>query len=168
MCSHELHCARYQADDFIEKNRDDLAHDVTKRLVNSTAPLVPELFVMEINAATGAAEVVSHRKESAAARGRRVAAAKEQVVTANKRPITIGTQFRVSLELLYKAMSDCTPHFVRCLKPNESCEPMRYEDPFVMRQLQYTGMLATTRIRREGFAVRIPFKEFVTRFKVLG
>lgn len=141
---------------------------MTKRLINSTAALIPELFVLQINPATGAVEPVASRKETSAARGRRVAAAKEKAVTTNKRPITIGTQFRVSLELLYTAMSGCTPHFVRCIKPNESCEPMRFEDPFVMRQLEYTGMLATTRIRREGFAVRIMFKEFITRFKVLG
>jgi myosin heavy subunit len=63
-----------------------------------------------------------------------------KIITANKRPITIGAQFRISLELLYKAMSECTPHFVRCLKPNEDCEPMRYVDPFVMRQLQYAPL----------------------------
>lgn len=86
----------------------------------------------------------------------------------NKRPISTGKQFRVSLDKLYTNMSTCTPHFVRCIKPNVESVPYTFEFDFVMKQLQYTGMLATTRIRREGYAVRVPFKEFINRFRVLG
>ena len=38
----------------------------------------------------------------------------------------------------------------------------------VLLQLRYTGMLETTRIRREGFAIRPSFEEFVSRFKSLA
>lgn len=34
-------------------------------------------------------------------------------------------------------------------------------------QLTYTGVLETTRIRREGYAVRIPFADFVERYKLV-
>ena len=52
-------------------------------------------------------------------------------------------------------MQPCAPHFVRCLKPNPSAEAASYTDDFVLRQLRYTGMLETVRIRREGVCVRV-------------
>jgi myosin-3 len=55
------------------------------------------------------------------------------------------------------------PHFIRCIKPNTGQAPYKFEDPFVMLQLQYTGMLETVRIRHEGYAVRPPFREFTQR-----
>ena len=42
-----------------------------------------------------------------------------------------------------------------------------FEDELVAAQLRYTGMLDTIRIRKAGFTVRIPYDQFVKRFKVL-
>ena len=33
-----------------------------------------------------------------------------------------------------------------------------------MKQLAYTGMLETTRLRREGFPARVPFAEFCAQY----
>lgn len=38
----------------------------------------------------------------------------------------------------------------------------------MLKQLRCTGVLETIRIRKEGYAVRIPFKEFVIRYHVLS
>jgi myosin heavy subunit len=38
----------------------------------------------------------------------------------------------------------------------------------VLRQLQYTGMLETIRIRREGFAHRMPFAELIEAYQGLA
>lgn len=157
----------YQAEHFIEKNKDDLAPDVVKALQDSSCPVTAELFLLEVDSKTGAVTSITNRKEDAATRKRKMLEAK-LANGVNKRPVTVGTQFRVSLNLLYNSMSNCTPHFVRCIKPNEENVPYTFQDPFVMKQLKYTGMLATTRIRREGFAVRVPFFEFIQRFRVLG
>jgi myosin heavy subunit len=35
----------------------------------------------------------------------------------------------------------------------------------VLQQLQYTGMLETIRIRREGFAVRMPFEDVIGAYR---
>lgn len=32
----------------------------------------------------------------------------------------------------------------------------------------FAGMLETVRIRREGYAIRLPFDEFLSRYQVLG
>lgn len=159
----------YQANDFVEKNRDALQDDVIVCLQDSSEVAVAEMFVNQVNMQTGAMESAGTRGDSLAVRKERVNRAKTVRKTAKKRPVTTGAQFRVSLKVLYDKMSDnCRPHFVRCIKPNTSNRRTLFEDDFVMAQLKYTGMLATTRIRREGFAIRPHFEEFIKRFRVLG
>lgn len=41
-------------------------------------------------------------------------------------------------------------------------------DQFVNTQLRYTGMLETTRIRREGYSYRPAFDQFMQRFGLLA
>ena len=60
------------------------------------------------------------------------------------------------------------PHFIRCIKPNMRKKPATFDNELVTKQLRYTGMLETTRIRREGYPVRPVFEDFVYRYKVLG
>ena len=41
---------------------------------------------------------------------------------------------------------------------------MKFDDLFVLKQLKYTGLLETTRIRREGYPSRLLFEEFLNRY----
>lgn len=41
------------------------------------------------------------------------------------------------------------PHFVRCIRPNDLKSPGEFNPDMVKEQLKYTGVLETTRIRRE-------------------
>ena len=60
------------------------------------------------------------------------------------------------------------PHFIRCLKPNMVKQPGNFDNPLVTKQLKYTGMLETTRIRKEGYPIRPTFEDFMFRYKLLG
>ncbi|CAF4875028.1 unnamed protein product, partial [Rotaria socialis] len=51
------------------------------------------------------------------------------------------------------------PVFMRCLKPNQQKQAYLFDEPFVRAQLRYCGMLETTRIRKEGYSVRLSFEE---------
>lgn len=42
-----------------------------------------------------------------------------------------------------------------------------FDDEMVMRQLRYTGMLETVRIRQAGFNVRLPYEEFIHHYRIL-
>lgn len=57
------------------------------------------------------------------------------------------------------------PHFVRCIKPNDDRQALRFCQERVMVQLRYTGILETVNIRRQGYSHRIPFEEFVNRYE---
>lgn len=53
--------------------------------------------------------------------------------------------------------------FISCLKPNSCKLPDSFTPEYLLSQLKYTGVLETTRIRRQGYSVRIAFDEFLER-----
>ena len=53
-----------------------------------------------------------------------------------------------------KTLEACQPFFVRCIKPNESKSPLTIERELCVRQLRYSGMMETIRIRRAGYPIR--------------
>jgi myosin heavy subunit len=83
---------------------------------------------------------------------------------ADKSANTVSASFRVSLAMLMLRMGSCDPHFVRCIKPNAVKKPKAWEQEMVLRQLTYTGMLQTVKMRREGYPFRIPFAEFFNSY----
>jgi myosin-3 len=75
--------------------------------------------------------------------------------------------FKASLHELVTKLSMTQPAFVRCIAPNPKQERNNFVTEHVQRQLRYTGVMETVRIRREGFAVRMFFDEFVTRYTMI-
>lgn len=43
----------------------------------------------------------------------------------------------------------------------------QFDEEIVLRQLRYTGMLETVRIRQAGFNVRLTFEEFIHHYRIL-
>uniref|UniRef100_A0A8D3CSB6 Myosin VIIBa n=1 Tax=Scophthalmus maximus TaxID=52904 RepID=A0A8D3CSB6_SCOMX len=84
-----------------------------------------------------------------------------------KRVPTLAGQFRQSLDSLMKTLTVCQPYFIRCIKPNESKKPMLVDRELCIRQLRYSGMMETIRIRKAGYPVRYTFDEFLERYRVL-
>ncbi|XP_022083353.1 myosin-IIIb-like isoform X2 [Acanthaster planci] len=81
---------------------------------------------------------------------------------------SIGSHFKQSLTGLMAKILGAEPQFVRCIKPNGQSRNDFYEDRLVQRQLQYTGVLETIKIRRMGFPSRLAFGDFMRRYKFIG
>ena len=85
-----------------------------------------------------------------------------------KKKESVGAAFKTSLADLMTKMMSATPHFVRCIKPNMQQAPDTFIDEFVLKQMKYTGVCETVRIRRDGYPVRLEFDEFVMRYKLMA
>ncbi|KAK8748447.1 hypothetical protein OTU49_016152 [Cherax quadricarinatus] len=84
-----------------------------------------------------------------------------------KPPHTVTGQFQLSLQTLMEALNTANPFFIRCIKSNANKEANVFGDEMVMRQLRYTGMLETVRIRQAGFNVRLSYDEFIHHYRIL-
>uniref|UniRef100_A0A671LMA4 Unconventional myosin-VIIa-like n=1 Tax=Sinocyclocheilus anshuiensis TaxID=1608454 RepID=A0A671LMA4_9TELE len=124
---------------FLEKNRDTLHGDIIQLVHSSKNKFIKQIFQADV--AMGA--------------------------ETRKRSPTLSSQFKRSLELLMRTLSVCQPFFVRCIKPNEFKKPMLFDRELCVRQLRYSGMMETIRIRRAGYPIRYTFVEFVDRYRVL-
>uniref|UniRef100_A0A672S5Q9 Myosin VIIA n=1 Tax=Sinocyclocheilus grahami TaxID=75366 RepID=A0A672S5Q9_SINGR len=124
---------------FLEKNRDSLHSDIIQLMHSSKNKFIKQIFQADV--AMG--------------------------METRKRSPTLSSQFKRSLELLMRTLSVCQPFFVRCIKPNELKKPMMFDRGLCVRQLRYSGMMETIRIRRAGYPIRYTFAEFVDRYRVL-
>ncbi|XP_067829552.1 unconventional myosin-IXAa isoform X2 [Heptranchias perlo] len=84
-----------------------------------------------------------------------------------KKPPSISAQFQASLNKLMETLGQAEPYFVKCIRSNAEKLPLRFNDHLVLRQLRYTGMLETVRIRQSGYSIKYTFQEFVDHFHVL-
>ncbi|XP_021359282.1 myosin-IIIa-like isoform X3 [Mizuhopecten yessoensis] len=151
----------YDSSSWLEKNRDTLPPGVMEMLQGSTDDLVKLMFRGQVTR-TGSLALQCRKSTS-----RRTRRSKKPSMYGRKRKITVGGQFKNSLQILMERMMSSSPVFVRCLKPNHVKVPGKFDETYIRDQLLYTGMLETIKIRREGFAVRPSFPEFVEKYKII-
>ncbi|XP_013418061.1 LOW QUALITY PROTEIN: unconventional myosin-IXa-like [Lingula anatina] len=84
-----------------------------------------------------------------------------------KQPPSVSAQFQISLSQLMATLSQANPFFIRCIKSNSNKAPCEFDDDIILRQLRYTGMLATVMIRQSGYNYRLTFEEFIQHYKLL-
>lgn len=64
-------------------------------------------------------------------------------------------------------LNQANPFFIRCIKSNSNKIPNLFDEETVQRQLRYTGMLETVRIRQAGYNVRLTYDEFIQMYRIL-
>uniref|UniRef100_A0A8C8LR36 Myosin VIIBb n=1 Tax=Oncorhynchus tshawytscha TaxID=74940 RepID=A0A8C8LR36_ONCTS len=152
----------YDSNGFLEKNRDALNSGILKLIEASTNTLLQQLFEKELSA-----NVV----KNLASNNRIVMTPKSSLRVAQtdgrRQVSTLSGQFRQSLDSLMNALSKCQPHFILCFKPNDDKKSMVFDRNLCIRQLRYSGMIDTIKIRKLGFPIRHTFKQFLQRYRVL-
>uniref|UniRef100_A0A8C8CN71 Osteoclast-stimulating factor 1 n=1 Tax=Oncorhynchus tshawytscha TaxID=74940 RepID=A0A8C8CN71_ONCTS len=68
---------------------------------------------------------------------------------------------------LVQTLMKCTPHYIRCIKPNETKKPKDWEESRVKHQVEYLGLKENIRVRRAGYAYRRVFRKFLNRYAIL-
>uniref|UniRef100_A0A8D2LYI1 Unconventional myosin-Va n=1 Tax=Varanus komodoensis TaxID=61221 RepID=A0A8D2LYI1_VARKO len=154
----------YQCEGFLEKNKDTVYEEQIKVLKSSKFKMLPELFQGEKTVSPTSATPPSRTALSRAA----VKPAKSKLAQTNKEhKKTVGHQFRNSLHLLMETLNATTPHYVRCIKPNDFKFPFMFDEKRTVQQLRACGVLETIRISAAGFPSRWTYQEFFSRYRVL-
>jgi len=154
----------YDIESFLEKNTDKLHADIINLLKSSRMALLKTLFSDPLftgdKAASGAGIKASPQRPAAPARGK---ATSDRA----KQNITVSMMFRQQLEQLVQDLNKTHPRYIRCIKPNANKQAHEFDSLDVRRQLRCAGMLEAIRIRKAGYSVRLQFKEFFNRFRLL-
>uniref|UniRef100_A0A8C5R4E2 Myosin IE n=1 Tax=Leptobrachium leishanense TaxID=445787 RepID=A0A8C5R4E2_9ANUR len=127
----------YDANGFCERNRDVLFNDLIELMQSSELSFIRERFPDNL---------------SAEKKGR---------------PSTASSKIKKQANDLVQTLMKCTPHYIRCIKPNESKKPRDWEDNRVKHQVEYLGLRENIRVRRAGYAYRRIFQKFLIRYAIL-
>ncbi|XP_030281366.1 unconventional myosin-Vc [Sparus aurata] len=145
----------YQCRGFLEKNRDALYEELVDIMRDSKFPFLAHFFQEE-------------ERNAANSKGVKVRPARPAVKPANKQLRTsVGDKFCSSLSLLMETLNATTPHYVRCIKPNEEKLPFEYDSGRVVQQLRACGVLETIRISAQSYPSRWTYIEFYSRYSIL-
>uniref|UniRef100_UPI003AADA64A myosin IEb n=1 Tax=Centroberyx gerrardi TaxID=166262 RepID=UPI003AADA64A len=127
----------YDVSGFCERNRDVLFNDIIELMQSSEFSFMRSLFPENLEAEK---------------RGR---------------PTTASTKIKKQANTLVQTLMKCTPHYIRCIKPNETKRPRDWEENRVRHQVEYLGLRENIRVRRAGYAYRRIFNKFLHRYAIL-
>ncbi|XP_042231898.1 unconventional myosin-Va-like isoform X3 [Homarus americanus] len=152
LISHFADKVGYECAGFLEKNRDTVSEDQISILKSSQIKLVHALFTeRETKAMTKVKVLPSAPPHSKSKQMKK----------------TVGSQFRESLNLLMLTLNSTTPHYVRCIKPNDDKMAFTFDPTRAIQQLRACGVLETVRISAAGYPSRWTYNEFFCRYRVL-
>uniref|UniRef100_A0A452UEZ5 Myosin IF n=1 Tax=Ursus maritimus TaxID=29073 RepID=A0A452UEZ5_URSMA len=127
----------YDVNGFCERNRDVLFSDLIELMQTSEQAFLRMLFPEKLD------------------------------VDKKGRPSTAGSKIKKQANDLVATLKRCTPHYIRCIKPNETKKPRDWEESRVKHQVEYLGLKENIRVRRAGFAYRRQFSKFLQRYAIL-
>ncbi|XP_068775615.1 unconventional myosin-Vb [Struthio camelus] len=148
----------YQCNGFVEKNRDAVPEELVGLLRASKSALLTELFLEEGDSTVSLQSRRSSGPRLAGRPGRR------SLPSNNKNKKSIASQFKASLHKLVEMLGSTTPHYIRCIKPNDSKKPFMFDSRRVVEQLRACGVLETIRISASGYPSRWTYQEFFSRY----
>nr|AAB71526.1 unconventional myosin [Helianthus annuus] len=140
----------YDTSGFLEKNR-DLLHLDSIQLLSSCTCELPQAF---------ASNMLSLSEKP-------VPGPLHKSGGADSQKLSVVTKFKGQLFQLMQRLESTTPHFIRCIKPNNSQSPGIYHQGLVLQQLRCCGVLEVVRISRSGFPTRMSHQKFARRYGFL-
>ncbi|XP_062298559.1 unconventional myosin-Va isoform X3 [Scomber scombrus] len=153
----------YQCGGFLEKNKDTVNEDQISVLKASKFDLLVELFQDEEKATSPAGQVPGTGGRTRLS----IKPDKSRDTSRKEHKKTVGCQFRNSLQMLMDTLNATTPHYVRCIKPNDFKLAFSFDPKRAVQQLRACGVLETIRISAAGFPSRWTYQEFFSRYRVL-
>lgn len=158
----------YNIKGFLAKNQDVFPSEIETVCSKSSSGFVKSLFSLNSEKDFSSSSSAINRVGSQHLKPRKsvinTTGSFSQQVSSKK---TLGTKFKEQLSDLMAIISETQTHFVRCIKPNTLLKPGVWNGSLVLKQLLYSGVLETCRIRRNGLPIRIAHSEFFSMFRAL-
>merc|ERR1711881_157378 len=132
----------YSVAGWLEKNKDPINEHTASLFSKATLPLLAQLY------ADYDPDKAGKRKGSAFQ--------------------TVSFRHKEQLKGLLATLMSTSPHFVRCIIPNENKAAGETDGQLVLHQLRCNGVLEGIRICRKGFPSRMLFADFKQRYQILA
>ncbi|ONM05618.1 myosin1 [Zea mays] len=139
----------YDTSGFLEKNR-DLLHMDSIQLLAKCKTSLPKMFASKMLVQSDNSMSVPYRSSAA-----------------DSQKLSVAMKFKGQLFQLMQRLESTTPHFIRCIKPNNLQLPAIYEQGLVLQQLKCCGVLEVVRISRSGYPTRMTHQKFARRYGFL-
>ncbi|GAA5810824.1 hypothetical protein MFLAVUS_004251 [Mucor flavus] len=146
--AHYAHDVQYEAEGFMDKNKDTVPEELLNLLQASKSSFLAEM----ISPPTPTTPTMEQ--------------APKKTVTQSKKP-TLGSIFKLSLINLMDTIGQTNVHYIRCIKPNEAKVAWVFQSNIVLSQLRACGVLETIRISCAGYPTRWTFQDFSERYHAL-
>ncbi|XP_045800079.1 myosin-15-like isoform X5 [Trifolium pratense] len=138
--SHYAGKVTYHTNTFLDKNRDYVVLEHCNVLSSSKCPFVKGLFP----------------------------SLPEESSRSSYKFSSVASRFKQQLQALMETLKTTEPHYIRCVKPNSSNLPQKFENTSVLHQLRCGGVLEAVRISLAGYPTRRTYSEFVDRFGLIA
>ncbi|KAI9473961.1 MAG: P-loop containing nucleoside triphosphate hydrolase protein [Benjaminiella poitrasii] len=146
--SHYAHDVQYEAEGFLDKNKDTVPEELLGLLHASQSTFLTDM-IQPTTSSTPTTEQ-----------------APRKMLNQSKKP-TLGSMFKLSLINLMDTIGETNVHYIRCIKPNESKVAWAFESNIVLSQLRACGVLETIRISCAGYPTKWTYEDFVSRYRAL-
>jgi len=150
---HYAGVVHYNITGWLEKNKDPLNDTVVDQLKKGTNELIVELF------ANHPGQSAPPEEKGAKGKGGKKKAGGFK---------TVSSGYRDQLNNLMATLNATSPHFIRCIVPNETKSPGVIDAALIMHQLTCNGVLEGIRICQLGLPNRMLYEDFKQRYKILG
>ncbi|CAH0481974.1 unnamed protein product [Peronospora belbahrii] len=154
----------YDAEGFVEKNKDSLQTDLLELLGTSSNGLMSMVFGDNDNTAFMTDTDLAVHAAVIMDTGRRGTVSRK---TSTFMQETVSYKFKAQLSLLMSDISSTEVHYVRCIKPNSQKSPNIYDIDAVVNQLRCAGVVEAIRITRAAFPNKIAHEKFLRRFVMM-
>jgi myosin heavy chain 6/7 len=153
---HYAGTVRYNANNFLEKNKDPLNDSAVSVLKAAHGNQIMLDIWYDYVTQEEAAELAKTGQTSGKKKGK------------SSSFMTVSMMYRESLNKLMTMLYQTHPHFIRCIIPNEKKASGVIDSALVLNQLTCNGVLEGIRICRKGFPNRMLYDDFKHRYAILA
>ncbi|KAI7872335.1 P-loop containing nucleoside triphosphate hydrolase protein [Spinellus fusiger] len=147
--AHYAHDVEYEAENFLDKNKDTVPDEHLTLLQTSEFDYLKEIM-----------------EKAALNQPVPTPEASKRLSMTSRKP-TLGSIFKLSLINLMDTIGNTNVHYIRCIKPNEAKVAWEFDPNMVLSQLRACGVLETIRISCAGYPSRWSYEEFADRYYAL-